>query len=95
MRARACVTDPRERGYAVLTASNAEDAASAKRLLMARCSCVLYMTGYPADLLKPYGAFESDPELSPKPFGVDDLLRRVREVLDDPRPRGLRSALDA
>ncbi len=31
------------------------------RLLVAGCSCVLYMTGYPADLLRPYGAFESNP----------------------------------
>lgn len=112
----------RERGYAVLTASTAEDALSAyaaadgkvqllltdvvlrgssgpglaAELTALRPSLrILYITGYPADLLKPYGAFESNPELIQKPFSVDDLLRRVREVLDDPRPRDLRSAPDA
>lgn len=43
---------------------------------------VLYISGYTADHLDPYGVLEEGVELFPKPFGPDALARRVREVLE-------------
>ena len=42
---------------------------------------VLYISGYTADHLGPYGVLEEGIELLSKPFGPDALARRVREVL--------------
>ena len=42
---------------------------------------VLYISGYTADHLGPYGVLEEGIELLSKPFGPDALARRVQEVL--------------
>jgi diguanylate cyclase (GGDEF)-like protein/PAS domain S-box-containing protein len=42
---------------------------------------VLYMSGYPGDTILPHGVLP-DTTLLPKPFSHDDLLRKVRAVLD-------------
>lgn len=43
---------------------------------------VLYMSGYPGRFLAHDGVLEEGVELLPKPFSLDDLTGRVREVLD-------------
>lgn len=42
---------------------------------------VLYISGYTADHLGPYGVLDEGIELLSKPFGPDALTHRVREVL--------------
>jgi CheY-like chemotaxis protein len=42
---------------------------------------VLYMSGYPGDLLDRQGLLDSRLPLLPKPFSVDALLQTVRGVL--------------
>lgn len=43
---------------------------------------VLYMSGYTDDSLERHGALESGMAFGEKPFTIDGLLRKVREVLD-------------
>ncbi len=43
---------------------------------------VLYMSGYTDDALMDHGVLESDTHLLHKPFSEEDLIRKVREVLD-------------
>src|SRR5205085_1077142 len=43
----------------------------------------LYMTGYPREALG--GGVPDESEIIAKPFSSEDLLRRVRAVLDTPR----------
>jgi len=47
---------------------------------------LLYVSGYTADQLRPQTDLGADATLLPKPFTSDGLLRKVREVLDQPRP---------
>jgi CheY-like chemotaxis protein len=49
---------------------------------------LLYVSGYTADQLRSAQTdLGADATLLPKPFTSDGLLRKVREVLDRPRPR--------
>jgi PAS domain S-box-containing protein len=48
---------------------------------------LLYVSGYTADQLRSQADLGADAPLLPKPFTSDGLLRKVREVLDQPRPR--------
>lgn len=48
---------------------------------------VLYMSGYTVDGLAAHGALRPGTAWLPKPFTPDDLARKVREVLDAPRPK--------
>jgi CheY-like chemotaxis protein len=47
---------------------------------------LLYVSGYTADQLRSQPDLGKDATLLPKPFTSDGLLRKVREVLDRPRP---------
>jgi hypothetical protein len=47
---------------------------------------LLYVSGYTADQLRAQTDLGADATLLPKPFTSDGLLRKVREVLDRPRP---------
>jgi CheY-like chemotaxis protein len=48
---------------------------------------LLYVSGYTADQLRSQTDLGADATLLPKPFTSDELLRKVREILDRPRPR--------
>ena len=50
---------------------------------------VLFMSGYPQETLAPNGILEPDTYLLQKPFSAEDLARKVRELLDTPRPGDL------
>jgi signal transduction histidine kinase/CheY-like chemotaxis protein len=50
---------------------------------------LLYVSGYTADQLRSQADLGEDATLLPKPFTSDGLLRKVREVLDRPRPRAV------
>ena len=43
---------------------------------------VIFMSGYTEDIIMGKGLLKPDTELIPKPISPDNLLRRVREVLD-------------
>lgn len=43
---------------------------------------VLYMSGYTDDLIAPYGILEAGTHFLQKPFTVQGLAEKVREVLD-------------
>jgi two-component system cell cycle sensor histidine kinase/response regulator CckA len=45
---------------------------------------VIYMSGYTDDAITRHGVLEPGLAFLQKPFTVDRLLRRVREVLDGP-----------
>ncbi|MGI9067542.1 MAG: response regulator [Pyrinomonadaceae bacterium] len=47
---------------------------------------VLYMSGYTDDAIVHHGVLEEGTAFIGKPFGIDALARRVREVLDVPVP---------
>ena len=47
---------------------------------------VLFMSGYTDDVLGRQGTLAPGTDLLPKPFSRDDLLRKVREVLDAAPP---------
>jgi two-component system, cell cycle sensor histidine kinase and response regulator CckA len=48
---------------------------------------LLYVCGYTADQLRSQTDLGADATLLPKPFTSDGLLRKIREVLDQPRRR--------
>jgi PAS domain S-box-containing protein len=43
---------------------------------------VIFMSGYTADIIHRKGIFEAELDFIPKPISPDDLMRKVREVLD-------------
>lgn len=47
---------------------------------------LLFMSGYTDEVIARQGLFEPGQPYLEKPFVADDLLNRVREVLDDPEP---------
>jgi FixJ family two-component response regulator len=47
---------------------------------------VLFMSGYDDDLLSRHDVFEDRPNFLPKPFTVDGLASKVRQVLDADAP---------
>ena len=51
--------------------------------------CVVFMSGYAADMLEREGLDRSKVTLLDKPFGADRLLAAVSQELDRARPRGL------
>ncbi len=65
-------------------------AALAERLVGRRPDLrVLFMSGYPHDVLSQFGLSATEVPLLRKPFTETDLARRVREALDGPAPTGL------
>jgi CheY-like chemotaxis protein len=48
---------------------------------------VLYTSGYADDAILRHGVLDDTTHFIPKPFAVDELARKVREVLDSPRGR--------
>ncbi len=65
-------------------------AALAERLVGRRPGLrVLFMSGYPHDVLSQFGVSATEVPLLRKPFTETDLARRVREALDGPAPTGL------
>jgi two-component system cell cycle sensor histidine kinase/response regulator CckA len=50
---------------------------------------VLYMSGYTDTALGPYGVLEPGIALLHKPFSSDELLSKIRELLDIQRSAGL------
>ena len=49
---------------------------------------VLYMSGYPADVISTHGVLEKGVHFLRKPFTVQDLSLKVREALDATEPAG-------
>lgn len=47
---------------------------------------ILFMSGYSSDTITRHGVLEPGIELIEKPFGPEALSRRVREILDRPKP---------
>ena len=45
---------------------------------------VLFMSGYPRDMLSAEGLLDAEADLVKKPFSLTTLARRVREALDRP-----------
>ncbi|MBD3173733.1 MAG: response regulator, partial [Armatimonadia bacterium] len=43
---------------------------------------VLYMSGYPKDILRQRSTLDERPDVLPKPFSVTELTSRVRQALD-------------
>jgi len=43
---------------------------------------VLFISGYSADVMQVKGIFDEDTEFIAKPFKKNDLLQKVREILD-------------
>jgi FixJ family two-component response regulator len=59
----------------------------AQRLLALRPSIkVLFTSGYTANVIVHHGVLNEGVEFLPKPYSLERLARRVREVLDKPRP---------
>jgi CheY-like chemotaxis protein len=48
---------------------------------------ILYMSGYTGTAMVHQGILESGSQLLQKPYSPDSLREKVREVLDEPRPR--------
>jgi FixJ family two-component response regulator len=46
---------------------------------------VLFMSGYSHDVIVHQGVLDEGVSLIEKPFAAEDLLRKVREMLDGPR----------
>jgi DNA-binding NtrC family response regulator len=44
---------------------------------------ILFMSGYSADVIAPFGVLDAKVRFLSKPFMRDDLARKVREVLDE------------
>ena len=58
----------------------------AERLAVTRPELrVLYVSGYTDDAILREGVIEEDVALLPKPFTIDALARKVRQVLDGGR----------
>jgi FixJ family two-component response regulator len=56
----------------------------AERLLAVKPGLrVLYMSGYTDDALVHHGVLEPGTKLIGKPFSANDLVRKVRETLDE------------
>jgi CheY-like chemotaxis protein len=51
-------------------------------------TAVLYCSGYSHDIIAHHGVLEEGIEFLGKPYALDELARRVREVLDRPRRGG-------
>ncbi len=49
---------------------------------------VLFMSGYPQDVIAHHGVLYEGVRFMPKPFTIDTLAAKVREVLDDPGLQG-------
>jgi len=43
---------------------------------------LLYMSGYTRDLVTQHGVLDRETALLEKPFGIESLLTKVRDVLD-------------
>jgi CheY-like chemotaxis protein len=55
----------------------------AERLSLARPGTrVLFMSGYAADTMDRHGVTEGGQSFLPKPFTLDELARKLRDVLD-------------
>jgi FixJ family two-component response regulator len=42
----------------------------------------LYMSGYTADIISKRGVLEHGVQFLQKPFGIEELSRKIREILD-------------
>ena len=49
---------------------------------------LLYMSGYADQAIVRHGVLDADVAYLPKPFTTEAIARRVRDVLDAPRPPG-------
>ena len=45
---------------------------------------ILYITGYPGEVVSLYGISDTEMHLLQKPFSASALTEKVREVLDEP-----------
>jgi two-component system NtrC family sensor kinase len=44
---------------------------------------VLFTTGYTRDAIVKHGRLDPEVDLIPKPFGIDQLARKIRQLLDE------------
>lgn len=65
----------------VMPKMNVQELVDQIKLLMPRTK-VLYMSGYTNDAIIHHGVLDPDTNFLEKPFTADDLLERVREILD-------------
>ncbi len=71
-----------ELGYRVL---EVDGAAAALRLIDAHPDIALLFTGYTPNAMMHNVVFDVDVQLIGKPFTIEELAARVREVLDTPQ----------
>ena len=54
---------------------------------------VIYVSGYPANVISYHGILEAGLNFLQKPFGSIELLAKVRKIIDGESPRGRASEL--
>ena len=67
----------------VMPGMNGREVADAVTALNPQIRC-LFMSGYTADVLAPHGVLDDQVHLIDKPFTLQTISKKIREVLDSP-----------